>query len=72
MKKIMSKYAGFLAFSLMITGIYSCIPAKKFEDLQRKEQTCQDENKKLRTDNQQLVTENTEMKVSGAGMPIIG
>ena len=68
MKKIMSKYAGFLAFSLMITGIYSCIPAKKFEDLQRKEQTCQDENKKLRTDNQQLVTENTEMKVSGAEM----
>lgn len=68
MKKIKNKYAGFLAFGLMVTGLYSCIPAKKFEDLQRKEQTCQDENRKLRTDNQQLVTENTEMKASGAEM----
>ncbi len=68
MNPITNKLAGFLAFGLMISVFQSCIPARKFEDLQKKEQSCQDENTQLRSENQKLVTENTEMKASGAEM----
>ncbi|MBP9922377.1 MAG: OmpA family protein [Bacteroidia bacterium] len=68
MKKINNKFASFLAFGLVCVGLQSCVPAKKFEDIQKREQTCLDENNKLRSENESLKTENTEMKASGAEM----
>jgi len=47
-----------LAVSIYLT---SCVPARQFEDLQKKEKTCQDENSKLKSDNQHLTTTNTEL-----------
>ena len=39
----------------------SCVPARQFEDLQKKEKDCQDENGRLKSENQQLTTTNTEL-----------
>lgn len=68
MKKINIKIATFLASVFLVSTFQSCIPARKFEDLQKTEKTCQDENSKLKSDNQSLTTENTELKASGAEM----
>lgn len=51
----------FLAFSLISMAFFACVPARQFEDLQKKEKTCQEENTKLKTDNQDLNTKNTEL-----------
>ena len=59
---IKSKRIGhFLAISVISLSIFSCVPARQFEDLQKKEKTCQDENTKLKSDNQDLNTKNTEL-----------
>lgn len=50
-----------LAISAFAGTMYSCVPARQFEDLQKKEKTCQEENTKLRSDNQSLSTNNTEL-----------
>ncbi|HNP49579.1 MAG TPA: OmpA family protein, partial [Bacteroidia bacterium] len=51
----------FLAFSFISMAFFACVPARQFEDLQKKEKTCQEENTKLKTDNQDLNTKNTEL-----------
>jgi len=51
---------------LIAGGLYSCVPAKQFDDLTRKERSCQDENTTLKNSNQSLLTENNELKASGA------
>src|SRR6185369_5165717 len=40
----------------------SCVPARQFEDLQKKDKECQDENSRMKSDNQQLTTKNTELR----------
>jgi chemotaxis protein MotB len=52
--------------TFIVTGLYSCVPAKKFEDLTHREKECQDENATLRNSNHSLLTENTELKASDA------
>jgi chemotaxis protein MotB len=66
MKTKTSKLMLFLAAAAITWQ--GCVPARQFEDLQKKEKTCQDENTKLKNDNQSLMTENTELKESGSEM----
>lgn len=68
MKRINNKFVHFLACFIIICAFQSCVPASKFEDIQKKEKTCQEENIKFKNDNLQLQTENTELKASGAEM----
>ena len=68
MKRINNKFVQFLAGFMILSSFQSCVPASKFEDLRKKEKTCQDENTKFKNDNQLLQTENTELKASGAEM----
>ncbi len=64
----MKNLLSFLALGYMAYSFYSCVPARQFEDIKKKEQTCQEENTKLKNDNQNLNTENTELKSSSAEM----
>lgn len=68
MKFLSAKSPQILAIFTLVATIYSCVPARQFEDLQKREQSCQDENKTLKAENQRLTTENTELKASGAEM----
>lgn len=54
----------FLAISGFIATFFSCVPARQFEDLQKKEKTCQDDNTRLKSENQDLNTKNTELNAS--------
>jgi chemotaxis protein MotB len=49
----------FLAFALWLTA---CVPARQFEDLKKKQDTCETQNAKLKLDNADLTTRNTELK----------
>ena len=61
-----------LKYSLALCSLglilYSCVPARQFDDLKSKEQSCQDENTKFKNDNQKLRTENAELLSSTAEM----
>ncbi len=48
--------------SLIICAIaFSCVPAKKYEELQARRDQCEEANKKLRAENEKLHTKNTEL-----------
>lgn len=68
MKKLSAKLPLILAVLAVATLFNACVPARRFEDLQKREKTCQDENKQLKSDNERLTTENTELKASGSEM----
>ncbi len=51
----------FLTVALFIS---SCVPSRQFDELKKKEQTCQDENKKLQSENQDLNTKVTELNAN--------
>ncbi|MCX6290672.1 MAG: OmpA family protein [Bacteroidetes bacterium] len=51
----------FLSVLAVSFWLSSCVPARQFEDMKKKEKDCQDENSKLKSDNQQLGTKNTEL-----------
>jgi len=51
-------FLAILAFSIYFTA---CVPARQFEDLQKKDKECQDENSRLKSDNQSLTTKSTEL-----------
>jgi chemotaxis protein MotB len=68
MKINVSKQILFLALSFTTLAFFSCVPAKQFEDLQKREKTCQDENTRLKNENQNLQTDNTELKASSSEM----
>ena len=57
-----------LIICLIAAGFYACVPAKQFEDLQRKDKTCQDDNTRMKDENHSLQTENTELKNSATEM----
>jgi len=48
----------FLALAASFT---SCVPSRQFDELKAKEQTCQQENKKLQSENQDMNTKITEL-----------
>lgn len=68
MKIKIRKVLAFLAIGTVMFEFYSCVPARQFEDLKKKEKTCQDENTRLKNENQNLSTENTELKSSSSEM----
>jgi chemotaxis protein MotB len=68
MKIRCTKFVLFLSVLIIVTQFFSCVPARKFEDLQKKDNTCQDDNTRLKSENQNLHTENTELKSSSAEM----
>ena len=51
----------FLLFLAASCCIISCVPSRQFEDLKKQEQSCQEENSKLKSDNHDLVTKITEL-----------
>jgi len=51
-----------LAVVLLITGFYSCVPERQFEDLKKKEKSCQDDNARLKSEAEQNHTLITELQ----------
>ena len=49
---------------IIVIGIiaFSCVPARKYEELQNRRQQCEDDNVELRTENENLHTKNNELK----------
>jgi chemotaxis protein MotB len=55
----------FIYFILILTSLYwltSCVPARKFEEMQEQRDNCEEQNTKLRVDNQNLVIRNNELE----------
>lgn len=50
-----------LPFAVLIFFV-GCVPARKYEDLLTRRQTCEDENAALRVENEKLFSENNEFK----------
>ncbi|MCK5169258.1 MAG: hypothetical protein KAQ75_05195, partial [Bacteroidales bacterium] len=48
----------FFIFFLIVVG---CVPTKQFEDLQQKNDTCQDDLEITKGENKNLIVENTEL-----------
>jgi len=49
---------------LITWGLFSCVPARKYQELKSKQQTCQDENAALKSQNQDLEEKNLELTTS--------
>lgn len=64
----LEKIKRFLAVLPAIALLNACVPARQFEDLQKKEKNCREENATLKNENQNLKTENTELKAAGSEM----
>lgn len=47
--------------SLIVTLLFACVPAKKYEELKSKQQACAEENESLKLKNQELEEQNKEM-----------
>ena len=60
----MSAFQQYL-FLILITGtLFSCVPAKKYEELKAKQQSCRDENAALKAQNQDLEEKNNELNAN--------
>lgn len=68
MNRTVNNLKAFLAVLPLIALMNACVPSRQFEDLQKKEKSCREENTTLKNENQNLKTENTELKASGAEM----
>ncbi len=62
MKIEVGKLPVYLTMVLIITGLFSCVPAKQLEDATKREKDCNEQNTKLTESNQSLTVENTELK----------
>ncbi len=49
---------------LIISTLFSCVPAKKYEELKANQQSCKDENASLKTLNQDLEEKNKELNAA--------
>jgi len=49
---------------LIIGLLFSCVPARKYEELKSKQQSCAEENANLKSQNQDLEEKNNELKAS--------
>ncbi|MDB2363820.1 OmpA family protein [Flavobacteriales bacterium] len=56
--RLFQKPLGFIALSALL---FACVPQRKFEDMEGKYQTCQEELSGLKRANQSLETDNTEL-----------
>ena len=54
----------FLFFLAAVCSIISCVPSRQFEDLKKQEQTCMEENARLKSENHDLNTKLTELSAS--------
>ncbi len=59
MKKLVKSL--FFVF-IILSFLYSCVPARKYEDLNAKRQQCEKENSDLKAENQQLKVAKTELE----------
>ncbi len=50
-----------VVFFLLCAIAFSCVPARKYEDLQARRQQCEDSNVELQAENEKLHTKNTEL-----------
>jgi chemotaxis protein MotB len=46
---------------LALIAITSCVPARKYEDLLERRQSCEDQNNQLRLENEEIITLNNEL-----------
>src|SRR6185503_20892439 len=53
-----------LSFLSVVAALSSCVPARQFDELKQKEQSCREENKKLTSENQDLNTRVTELNAN--------
>jgi chemotaxis protein MotB len=58
----------YLTIGVLSISLFSCVPARKFEDLQKRESDCQTENTRLKDENQKISIDNTEMKAANSEM----
>ena len=61
MNRISIRISQFITLCTILIIFNACVPARQFEDLKKKESTCQDENKVLKADNEQLGVRTTEL-----------
>jgi chemotaxis protein MotB len=54
----------FTLYILIFATLFSCVPAKKYEELKAKQQSCRDENAALKSVNQDLEEKNKELSAS--------
>jgi chemotaxis protein MotB len=54
----------YILYALIISTLFSCVPAKKYEELKAKQQSCRDEVSALKVLNQNLEEQNNELKAS--------
>ncbi len=47
---------------LAMLWVSSCVPARKYEDLLERRQSCEDQNMELRRENEEMLTQNNELK----------
>ncbi len=50
-----------IIFFILCAIVYSCVPAKKYEELKLRREQCEEDNKRLSTENEKLHTKNTEL-----------
>jgi chemotaxis protein MotB len=62
------RLAQILTVCVLVTMLFSCVPARQFEDVKKRESDCRDENAKLKDENQKLTVDNTELKSSSSEM----
>src|SRR3954468_4853231 len=57
-----------LTIAVLIGMLTSCVPARQFEDVKKRESDCHAENAALKDANHNLEVENTELKSSSSEM----
>ena len=58
-----AKLRPYIILFVMALTLFSCVPARKFEELSAKQKKCEEESAQLKTSNQKLETACNEMKV---------
>lgn len=54
----------YIIYALLIGTFFSCVPAKKYEELKARQEACREENSALKSQNQELEEQNNELKAS--------
>ncbi|MEJ5267017.1 MAG: OmpA family protein [Bacteroidales bacterium] len=56
------KFINLIAISVIAGLIFSCVPARQFEEMKEKKESCENERRELKKTNENLTTENNELK----------
>lgn len=54
----------YIAYILVLGTLFSCVPARKYEELKAKQEACKEENSTLKSRNQNLEEDNKELTAS--------